>query len=258
MKAAEAKGIVTQVGFNYIKNPLLKLARDMISSGVLGEITSFRGIHAEDYMHDPGNPWTWRLDPAGGPGVIADLGSHIISMARFLVGPITAVNAEVETVISQRPKAKGSSEMVPVRVDDVSRMLVRFAAGFGGTIEANWVKTGRKMQLDFEIEGSKGALAFSQEHLNQLKLYKAGSNPKANGFTIIESGPQHEPYGRFCIAGGHQLGFNDLKTIEMAEFLGGIASGKAVGPDFREAYEVQKVVEAAIASSQQAGARVIV
>ena len=70
------------------------------------------------------------------------------------------------------------------------------------------------------------------------------------GFTRIEAGPQHSPYGGFCVAGGHQLGFNDLKTIEMAEFLGGIAKGKVAGPDFREAYEIQKVVEAALASSR--------
>ena len=76
------------------------------------------------------------------------------------------------------------------------------------------------------------------------------------GFATIEAGPQHAPYGGFIIAQGHQLGFNDLKTIEMAEFLGSIASGKAAGPDFREAYEIQKVVEAALASSKQAGARV--
>ena len=58
MVAAEAKGVCTQVGFNYIKNPLLKLARQMIEAGELGEITGFRGIHAEDYMHDPQSPWT--------------------------------------------------------------------------------------------------------------------------------------------------------------------------------------------------------
>ncbi len=89
VEAAEAKGIVTQVGFNYIKNPLLKLAREIVESGEIGEITGFRGIHAEDYMHDADSPWSWRLDPKGGPGAIADLGSHIIGMARFLLGPIT-------------------------------------------------------------------------------------------------------------------------------------------------------------------------
>ena len=258
MVAAEAKGITTQVGFNYIKNPMLKVARAMIAAGELGEITGFRGIHAEDYMADSAGPWTWRLDPSGGPGVIADLGSHIIGMARFLLGPITSVNAEVETVIKHRPKTRGSNEMEKVLVDDIARLLVRFDKGFGGTIEANWVKTGRNMQLGFEIEGSKGALAFTQERLNELKFYKAGGNIRDKGFTTIESGPQHPPYGGFCVAGGHQLGFNDLKTIEMAEFLSGIASGKAAGPDFREAYEIQKVVEAAIASSKLGAARVTV
>jgi len=250
LKAAETKGVTTQVGFNYIKNPMLKVARAMIAAGELGEITGFRGIHAEDYMHDPANPWTWRIDPSGGPGVIADLGSHIIGMARFLLGPIASVNADVETVIKQRPKSRGSNEMVPVLVDDIARILVRFEQGFGGTIEANWVKTGRNMQLGFEIEGSKGSLAFTQERFNELKFYKAGGNIRDKGFTTIESGPQHPSYGGFCVAGGHQLGFNDLKTIEMAEFLGSIASGTAAGPDFREACEIQKVVEAAILSSK--------
>jgi predicted dehydrogenase len=250
MKAAEVKGVSTQVGFNYIKNPMLKLARHMIEAGELGEITGFRGIHAEDYMHDPQSPWTWRIDPSGGPGVIADLGSHIIGMARFLLGEIVEVNADVRTVIKQRPVIRGGAEMKPVEVDDVARILVNFGRGCGGTIEANWIQTGRKMQLGFELTGEKGSLVFSQERFNELHFYRAGGDPKTNGFTKIESGPQHGPYGSFCVAGGHGLGFNDLKTIEMAEFLGGIGAGKSVGPDFREACEIQKVVDASVLSSK--------
>lgn len=250
VQAAEARGVCTQVGFNYIKNPLLKMARQMVESGELGEITGFRGIHAEDYMHDPASPWTWRIDPSGGPGVIADLGSHIIGMARFLLGGIAEVSADVRTVIKQRPAARGAKDMKPVLVDDVARILVNFSRGCGGTIEANWIQTGRKMQLGFELTGEKGSLVFTQERLNELLYYKAGGNAQHAGFTRIEAGPQHPPYGGFCVAGGHQLGFNDLKTIEMAEFLYGIQQGKSTGPDFREAYEIQKVVEAAITSSK--------
>jgi predicted dehydrogenase len=257
VKAAEAKGVHTQVGFNYIKNPLLKLAREMVTSGELGEITGFRGIHAEDYMHDPASPWSWRIDPSGGPGVIADLGSHIIGMARFLLGDISEVSADVRTVIRRRPAAHGSKAMKPVEVDDVARLLVNFERGCGGTIEANWIQTGRKMQLGFELTGEKGSLVFTQERLNELFYYKAGGEARHMGFTRIEAGPQHHPYAGFCVAGGHQLGFNDLKTIEMAEFLGGIASGQKAGPDFREALEIQKVVEAAIASSRDRGWRAI-
>jgi predicted dehydrogenase len=260
VEAAEKAGAVTQVGFNYVKNPLLKLARDMVASGELGEITGFRGIHAEDYMHDSESPWTWRIDPSGGPGVIADLGSHIIGMARFLLGPIAEVSADVRTVVKTRPVAAGAAERRDVLVDDVARILVQFERGCGGTIEANWIATGRKMQLGFELYGAKGSLVFTQERLNELQFYRAGGkalghgiDSRTNGYMKIEAGPQHSPYGQFCVAGGHQLGFNDLKTIEMAEFLSGVAKGKSVGPDFREAYEIQKVVEAATRSSKVRG-----
>ena len=253
VEAAEKAGVVTQVGFNYIKNPLLKLARDMVAAGELGEITGFRGIHAEDYMHDPDGPYSWRIDPVGGPGVIADLGSHIIGMARFLLGPITEVSADVRTVVKSRPVARGANERKDVLVDDVARILVNFGRGCGGTIEANWIATGRKMQLGFELTGEKGSLVFTQERLNELLFYKAGGDAKTAGYVRIEAGPQHAPYGQFCVAGGHQLGFNDLKTIEMGEFLRAIGGGERAGPDFREAYEIQKVVDAAIASSSARG-----
>ncbi len=213
LKAAEAKGVHTQVGFNYIKNPLLKLARDMVAAGELGQITGFRGIHAEDYMHDPESPWTWRIDPSGGPGVIADLGSHIVGMARFLLGPIADVSADVRTVIKSRPVARGAKERKDVLVDDVARILVNFERGCGGTIEANWMSTGRKMQLEFEVTGEKGSLVFSQERLNELHYYKAGGEPRHMGFTRIESGPQHPPYGGFCVAGGHQLGSTTSRPL---------------------------------------------
>ena len=82
--AAERKGVKTAVGFNYLKNPMVALAREIVEAGEIGEVVSFRGIHAEDYMTDPKAPFTWRLDKSGGHGVVADLGSHIISIARAI------------------------------------------------------------------------------------------------------------------------------------------------------------------------------
>ena len=250
MEAAEAAGVVTQVGYNYLKNPILKLARAMVAAGELGDITGFRGVHAEDYMADPAIPYGWRVDPSGGGGAIADIGSHIIGLARFLIGPISEVIADLETVIRTRPVAPGSPDRRAVEVDDIARLGVRFARGCGGTIEANWVATGRKMQLGFELTGTKGSLAFSQERMNELLFYRSGADPRHNGFTRIEAGPQHHPYGLFCVAPGHQLGFNDLKTIEVAEFLGAIAGGERYGPDFREAWEIQRTIDTAIESSR--------
>jgi predicted dehydrogenase len=251
MAAAEAKGVQTQVGYNYIKNPLMALAREMVAAGELGEIIGFRGIHAEDYMLDSELPWNWRVDPRGGSGVVADLGSHIIGMARFLLGPIAEVTADLETVVKDRPVAPGAAERRPVQVDDIARLILRFARGCGGSVEANWVATGRKMQLGFEISGRKGSLVFTQERLNELLHYRAGEDQRRTGYRRIETGPQHPPYGFFCVAPGHQIGFNDLKTIEIADFLEAIAGGTPKGPDFREAWEIQKVIDGAIQAARE-------
>lgn len=250
-RAAEKAGVVTQVGFNYIKNPLLKLAKNMIAAGELGDITGFRGIHAEDFMTSPQVPWSWRLDPTGGAGAVADLGSHILGMARFLLGPITGLFADLETVVKSRPEHAGSGVMKAVEVDDIARLTVKFARGCAGQIEANWVASGHKMQLGFEVTGTRGSLIFNQERFNELQFFQFGGNEAQNGFRTLVAGPEHAPYGLFCPAAGHQIGFNDLKTIEMLEFIQSISQGNAIGPDFKEAFEIQKLVDAAVASSRE-------
>ena len=78
--AAEAAGIRTQVGFNYLCNPMMDLAREIIASGEIGTIVSYRGIHAEDYMADPETPFSFRHDAIGG-GALADIGSHALATA---------------------------------------------------------------------------------------------------------------------------------------------------------------------------------
>ena len=249
--AARNAGVATQVGFNYLKNPMLALAKRLIVSGRIGDVRSFRGVHAEDYMADAQAPWTWRLDPGGGGGALADIGSHILATARYLVGPVTELIAETATPIGARPAALGATDTRPVEVDDVTRLLVRFASGATGSVEANWIATGRKMQHDFEIYGSKGAIVFTQERFNELGVYFADDEAGARGFRTLFAGPEHEPYGAFCVAPGHQIGFNDLKAIEVRDFLRAVAGEPATGPDFAEGYEVQKLVELAYRSARE-------
>lgn len=245
-EAAEKAGIRTQVGFNYLCNPMLKLAREIVASGEIGAIRSYRGVHAEDYMTDPASPWTFRHDPAGG-GALADIGSHALATAEYLLGPIASVMGDCVTAIGRRPDGRGDTKAVAV--DDIGRAFLRFASGATGSLEANWIATGRKMQHDFEIYGEKGALVFTQERFNELHLYRADDPVGRRGFRRIEAGPDHVPYGRFCVAPGHQLGFNDLKAIEIAGYMNAIA-GRAPEPfNFRAGLRIQRLVETIQASS---------
>ena len=237
---AEAAGIRTQVGFTYLANPMFRLAREMIAANELGEIYSYRGIHAEDYMADPAAPYSFRHDPGG--GALVDIGSHALATAEFLLGPIARVIGDCETLVSQRRDPGG--DMRSVRVDDVGRVLLRFASGVGGSIEANWCATGRTMQHDFAVYGSMGALYFSQERLNEIHYFDGRDASGRRGFRRIEAGPEHEPYGRFCVAPGHQIGFNDLKAIEFAAFSGAIAGEGPEPFNFRAGWRIQHICDA--------------
>jgi predicted dehydrogenase len=249
--AADAAGVKTQVGFNYLCNPMLGLARDMIAAGELGEIRGYRGVHAEDYMADSAGPFTFRHDPAGG-GALADIGSHALATAEFLMGaaagPITRVMGDCVTMIAERPDGKGGTRRV--EVDDVGRAFLRFANGATGSIEGNWIATGRKMQHDFEVYGTKGALAFSQERFNELHFFSTEDRRGRQGFRRIEAAPDHPPYGLFCVAAGHQLGFNDLKAIEVAGFLDAVAGRRPEPFNFRAGLRIQTLVETIHASSR--------
>ncbi|WP_106743622.1 Gfo/Idh/MocA family protein [Yoonia maritima] len=246
--AAEAAGIKTQVGFNYLCNPMLQLARAMIESGELGEIRGYRGLHAEDYMADASGPFTFRHDPAGG-GALADLGSHALATAEFLLGPVTEVMGDCVTVIPNRKDRSGTVRAV--EVDDIGRAFLRFENGASGSIEANWIATGRKMQHDFEVFGSKGALTFSQERFNELHFYSNDDAEGRQGFRRIEASPAHPPYGQFCVAPGHQIGFNDLKAIEVAGYLSAINDDAAEPFNFRAGLRIQTLVEDIQTSSAQ-------
>ncbi|MCY3879227.1 MAG: Gfo/Idh/MocA family oxidoreductase [Rhodobacteraceae bacterium] len=238
--AAEAAGVVTQVGFNYLANPMLKLALSMISDGLLGEIRRFRGIHAEDYMVNADAPWSWRLESEGG-GAFADLGSHVLATAEFLLGPVDRLFGSLTNSVSHRNGPDGMP--IPIEVDDGGHALLRFAGGATGIAEANWIATGQKMQHDFEIYGSRGALTFSQERLNELRFYDAAEPGRTRGFRTILAAPGHEPYGNFCVAPGHQLGFNDLKAIEIAEFIKAIAGRQPAPFSFRKGAGIQSLVD---------------
>ena len=249
IEAAEAAGVVTLVGFSFLRNPMIRFARDLIAGGEIGDVTGFHGRHAENYMASPEVPHSFRTDPVGG-GALADIGSHILSLARFLIGPVSEVMGDCRTIHTERPLAAGAAECRAVEIDDMTHALLRFENGAAGSIEANWAATGRTMDFSFEITGTHGAISFSQERMNELLLYQ--KNGAKSGYTRIEAGPDHPPYGRFCPAPGHHLGFNDLKVIEVAELLDAHAANTHCGPDFREALEVQKTVDA-IAQSSRSG-----
>jgi len=245
--AARAAGVVTRVGYNYQHNPMLVLAQQMIERGDLGRIISFQGEFSEDFMADANLPWSWRCEPGHAGGALADLGSHLLAMARYLVGDIEAVCADSQTVHPQRPATLNSSELRDIAVDDQTHALLRFGNGARGTFSSSWLKHGYKNHLSFEISGTLGTLKFDQERLNELQLCKQGQA----GFERLLAGPALPGYAAFSPAAGHQLGYNELKTLEVHAVIQACAGQPAPGPDFEEAWQVERLASAIRVAAQE-------
>ncbi len=251
--AAEAAGIKTLVGFNYIKNPTVQLTKDIISHGEIGDVVHFRGIFNEDYLADANSVFSWRLKREfSGSGTLSDMGSHIINMAHYLVGPITQVCADLQTVHSQRPMADDTNEMGHVENDDQVHMMVRFANGAIGTLESSRIAWGRKNSLWFEVTGTKGTLIYDQERLSELQLYTVKDTKNHQGFRRILTGPEHPDYANFCVSAGHGLGYNDMKAVEVRDLMEGIVANTPLWPDFRAAYQVNQLCDTAELSHKEA------
>lgn len=239
-RAASAAGVVTRVGYNYQHNPMIVLAKQMIANGELGEIISFQGEFSEDFMADPTSPWSWRCEVEHAGGALADLGSHLLSMARYLVGDVVSVCADTQTVHAWRPAIKGSTERKTITVDDQVHALLRFSNGARGTVSSSWLKHGYKNHLSFEISGTKGTVVFDQERLNELQLCRVGQE----GFQRLLAGPALPGYAAFSPAAGHQLGYNELKTLEVHELILALAGQGSDGTDFEAAWAVERLATA--------------
>ena len=264
--AAAAAGVRTLVGYNYLRPPAIRHIKHLLDSGELGHLTYLRAAFEEDYMADPAVPFSWRCERAkAGLGALGDLGSHAVSVARHLGGPIVEVLADLAVVVPTRAVAPAGAEAGQfARVDegseaaqraveneDVAHALVRFRSGVLGTITASRVAWGRKNGPDLDLHASRGAVRFRQERFNEFELFRADPRKDDNGFRTVLTGPYHPGYDRFSPAPGHGLGFNDLKTIEVAHLLDGIDRGTPLDPDFREGWAIEAVCEAMVASAER-------
>ena len=250
--AARDAGTKTLLGYNYVRNPAILHAKKLIDEGAIGRVVDFRGQIDEDYMADAEAPWTWRCGKAkGGLGVLGDNTCHLVSLAHFLVGDIARLSATTETVHRRRPRADTPSESGVVENEDIAHGILEFAGGATGVIGSSRIAWGRKNLIRIEVHGTKGMIAFDQERMNELELYTAEGDAAARGFRRILSGPEHPPYGRFCPAPGHQIGFNDLKVIEAAHLLGAIVTDATPWPSFEDGLKIEAVIHAMAASAER-------
>lgn len=255
--AVEKAGVKAMVAHNYRFVPAIRLAYDLIHSGKLGRIYHFRAVYLQEWIMDPNFPQVWRLDKrVAGSGALGDLGSHIIDLARFLVGEPATVMAGLKTFIKERPRPEGGQGVVDV--DDAFAAVVEFENGALGTLEATRFAKGRKNHEVLEINGENGSLRFNLERLNELEVFWADAPKETQGFTDVLVSESYHPYWQYWWPQGHIIGWEHTFVHEIAHLLDAIVNNKEIAPlgaTFQDGYR-NAVICDAIVESAQSGRRV--
>lgn len=249
--AAEAAGIVNQVGFNWRLTPAIQLAKKLIDEGAIGEIRSVRSFWLGEFFNDPSVPLVWRFQKEqAGSGALGDVGSHAIDFSRFLAGEITEVQGVQQYFIKERPLPGGEGTGA-VEVDDATAFMVRFESGATGYIESSWAAPGHKSDAGFEITGSTGSLSFTWERMSELRFYDGRDAADRQGYRTILVGPPH-PYGEhFWPVPGYQIGYSDTKVIQILDFIQAVSGEKAAPQTtFRDGLRSTLVEEAVMESAR--------
>ena len=256
-EAARAAGVRTIVGFSYLGNPGIQLAKQLIDDGTLGEVWQIKARFLCDANADPSLPRTWHYERAkAGLGALGDIGSHAISIVELLGGPIREVFGELAIAVKERPEAVGAmsygsvaavdAPMRPVENDDYSTVLGKLAGGAGVLIEASRVANGHPFDLAFEVIGSGGSLRFEQQDSYKVELFlRDGASSRFPGNTILTLGPGHGDYAAFWPFPGVTIGLHEQKAIEVRNLFEAILEEREAYPSFAEGWSVVEVLAAA-------------
>jgi len=255
LDAVVKAGVQNMVAHNYRFVPALVLARNLITSGKLGKIYHFRAVYLQEWIMDPNFGKVWRLDKSiAGSGTLGDLGSHIIDLARYLVGEPTKTMAMTKTFIKERPLLDGSGKRGEVDVDDAFTALIEFENGAMGTLEASRFAAGRKNYEVIEINGEHGSIRFNMERMNELEVFWADEEPReTRGFHTVSVTESFHPYYENWWPQGHIIGWGETFVHEFHHFFDAIINGNPVNPQgatFEDGYRNAVISDAILKSAE--------
>jgi predicted dehydrogenase len=252
--AAVKAGVKHQTAYSLRFVPAVRQAYELIRSGKLGKLYHFRAAYLQEWILPHYNTaMNWRLDKARcGSGSLGDLGSHIIDLARFLMGEVTSVGALARTFIDRRPLPDGTGS-AKVEVDDAIVSVVEFANGGIGTVEATRFAAGNKNHATFEVNGEKGSIRFNLERLNELEVFWVGDEPReTQGFHQINVTEGYHPFMSNWWPHGHIIGWEHAFIHEFNHFLDCIVNDREVGPcaaTFEDGYRNVVISDAILESA---------
>ena len=253
--ADRVSGRVHMVAFTFRFAAGLRYLRRLVEEGHFGEIRHWRMSYFNDGQLDPGIPFGWRhLRARGGAGVIADMGSHMVDTARYLLGDVAAVSAVNRTYVQERAMSGGGRGRV--ETPEASAWVAEFASGVIGTFDVSRAVagrggTGRPQYQGVEIHGTGGAALYELMHPFQLQMALGPAMAHRQHWATVEVPPEFSVYPgspRNPRVDDPLLGYKYDQGVAFVRAIRGEATDY---PTFRDGAAVQAVVDAIDLSARE-------
>lgn len=168
--AAHRSGRIFALTHNYTGYPMVKQAREMVAAGEIGKVLKIVAEYPQGWLLDAieaegQKQAAWRTDPtrAGASCCIGDIGTHAENLGRYITGlEIDSLCAHFSTFVPGR------------KLEDDGNLLIKYKGGAVGILYASQISSGEENNLNIRIYGSKGSLAWHQEHPNELTFQPKG------------------------------------------------------------------------------------
>ena len=259
--AAAGSGLQAGVPFVYRYYPTVREARERVGGGQTGPLRLLHGTYLQDWLLHPGDG-NWRVDERlGGPSrAFADIGSHWCDLAEFVSGQrMTRVSARLLTAVPERSSAAGrqafasdgeAGETRRVTTEDAALVQFETDAGAIGSVVISQVSAGRKNRLWIELDGAEEALAFDQEHPEELWC------GRREDLTIVRRDPATLSPAAARLAflpAGHPQGYADCFDAFVADFYDSVRNGSAVAamPTFSDGLRAALITDAVLISARE-------
>jgi predicted dehydrogenase len=252
-------GAVFALTHNYTGYPLVRMARQMILAGELGEIQAIRACYIQGWLRtrlesSEQKQAAWRTDPtkSGAAGCFGDIATHAYNLGRYMTGLLPeSVSCNLKTFEKGR------------QLDDYGHAVIRYENGALGTVTASQISHGRENDLFIEIDGTKGALQWRQEEPNVMTIRRNGQ-PHAL-YTRDPNAPYMNDAGKAAcrLPSGHpEAFFEAFANIYRAAYddmiqratVGNWEKVNTIYPNINDGVEGMYFIQQCVASSRENGA----
>ena len=240
-----------QMTFHLRFFPAIRRAKQLVEQGRLGRIYQFRMAYLHSSNASPLTPMKWKHSASG--GVVRDLGSHLLDLADYLLGPMVSLLAETQLAVPMRPLGVGSPEMIEIKVEDAMTILAKTKGGAHGILEATKLATGNEDELKLEINGEAGAVRFSLMNPHYLEFFDAAVPDRPfggeSGWRRISCGARFEAPDTDFPSPKSTIGWTRAHAACLSNFLHAVVEGRRTEPDLLQGVKIDRQIDAVFRSA---------